>query len=403
MNTKEQPFKKGYKFEIYPNIEQKELLENTFGCCRFVWNKALDNAKKEYEFFLAHKDLNPSNIILKPNLSGYEFVNRLIKYKSDPETQWLNDVNSVALQQTMLHLGTAFSIFFKNRKGYPAFKKKHNRQSFSLMTNSFRFKGEQLFIAKSKDPLIVGFSRKLPSQPSSATISKSPTGRYYISFICEYIPTKTNGKGKIGIDLGLKDFLVTSDGIKIPNPKHLKKHEKRLKRLQQSLSKKRKGSKSRNKARIKVAKQYEVVSNCRNDFQHKLSRILVNENQVIGLEKLIVKNMVKNRKLSKAISDVAWGSFTSKLNYKAKESQNCKLVYMDCWYPSSHICNVDHIQLDRKLSLSERTWKCPHCNTIHDRDINAAINIRNEAILTIELFQLQTKAGHVTFLANRPH
>ena len=398
----EKPFIKGYKFPFYPTADQIEQLNKTFGCCRYVWNKALFEVKTEFEYYKLHKDLNTIVPPVNPNVTGYGLVNRLLKYKHDPESLWLNEVSSVALQQTMLHLGTAFSTFFKNRKGFPNFKKRQNKQSFTLMKNSFRFKDGNLFIANTKDPINVVYSRDLPSDPSSATITKTASGNYYISFVCEYIPIKTNGKGIIGIDLGLTDFLVTSDGLKIPNPKNTKKYEDQLKRKQQSLSKKHKASKNRNKARIIVAKIHERISNCRNDFQHKLSRNLVNENQVIGLEKLIVKNMVKNHKLAKSISDAGWSSFTDKLNYKAIESQNCSLIYMDCWYPSSHICSDCDTKLDRKLSLSERQWICPQCGSVHDRDTNAAINIGNEAITQIEIFGIKPNQ-QIILLANSVH
>lgn len=385
------PFVKGYKFRIYPTDDQKVLLEKTFGCVRFVWNKALAEAKQEYEHYLAHKD---SVIDLqKPKVSGFDFSSRLVDYKSNPEIQWLKDVSSTSLQQAMLHLGSAFSTFFKQRKGYPSFKKKHGHQSFSLMTNSFRFKEEGFFIPKFKDSLKVVWSRKLPSAPTSATIIKTPTGKYYISFVCEYVPTKLNATGHIGIDLGIKDFLVTSEGIKVSNPKYLKLSQQNLRRKQQALSRKKKGSINRNKARISVALIHEHITNQRLDFAHKLSRKLINENQVIGIEKLRVKNMIRNRKLSKSISDVAWSSFVDKLAYKAKESQNTSLVYMDCWYPSSHLCNLDNYKLDYKLKLSDRQWTCPQCGTVHDRDINAAINIRNIAMQAMTDYKVSLGSG----------
>ena len=398
----ETKFVKGFKFPIYPNTEQIELLNKTFGCNRYIWNRALSEVKAEFEYYKAHKDLNTIIPPVNPNVTGYGLVNKLLSYKKDPNSIWLNEVSSVSLQQTMLHLGTAFSTFFKIRKGFPNFKKRTNKQSFTLMKNSFRFKGEQLFIANCKDPLTIDFSRDLPSDPTSATISKTPSGKYYISFICEYYPIKTNGAGVIGIDLGLTDFLVTSDGVKVQNPKNTKKYEKQLKRKQQDLCRKQKASKNRNKSCILVALVHEKITNSRNDFQHKLSRRLVNENQVIGLEKLVVKNMVKNHKLSKSISDAAWSGFTDKLNYKSRESQNCSLVYMDSFFPSTNVCNLDGYKLPIKLKLSERTWICPQCGTTHDRDINAAINIRNEAVMTLHGFKIPDHAC-VRLLANSLH
>lgn len=386
-DIKTKPFVKGYKYRIYPTDSQIELLNKTFGCCRYVWNRALAEAKQDYEEYLILK--NSDSTLKSPNYTGYNFVNKLIQFKHDPKCGWLYDVNSVSLQQTMLILGKAFSTFFKNRKGYPKFKKKTNHQSFSLMNNSFRFKDNNFYIAKSDLPLIIGWSRngkirEIPNLPTSAVISKSPTGKYYISFTCEYTPVKSSGQGKIGIDLGLKDFIVSSDGTRVPNPKYFKKHEKNLKRKQQKISKCCKNSKNRLKAKQKVALIHERISNCRNNFQHQLSRKLINENQVIGLENLLVKNMVRNRKLSKAVSQAAWSSFIYKLIYKSRESQHCNIIKIDTYFPSSHLCNETNLKLDRKLKLSEREWNCPHCGNIHDRDINAAKNIRNESILVQE-------------------
>ena len=382
MTNNKKPFKKGYKYRIYPTETQIELINKTFGCCRYVYNRALAESKIEYKYYLSHKDIS-AIIIKKPSLSGFSFVNKLPLYKIDPECLWLNNVSAVALQQSMLQLGKAFDNFFKLCKGYPKFKSKNGHQSFTLRTNSFKLKDNELFIIKSKEALKVKWSRKLPSVPNYAVISRTPSGKYFISFNCEHIPVSTNGIKKIGIDLGLKDFLASSDGNKVPNPKHLKYRERQLRRLQQSLAKKKKGSKNRNKARLKVATCHERITNCRNDFLHKLSRTLVNENQVIGVEKLKVKNMVRNHKLAKSISDASWSRFCTMLNYKTIESQHCTLVYMDCWYPSTHICSDCDIKLDYKLKLSQREWVCPSCSSTHDRDVNAAKNILKKSLSTL--------------------
>ena len=382
----QKPFIKGFKFPIYPTPDQIELLEKSFGCCRFIWNKALNDAKAEYESYMMFKDTYMVNPPIKPNLTGFSFVNKLPKYKA--EFPWLYDTPANVLQQTMLHLGTAFSTFFKNRKGYPNFKKKFYSDSITLMGTDLYKKGNDFYMCKSKEPLAIGFSRVLPSNPSSAVISKSSTGMYFISFICTYIPTKTSGTGIIGIDLGLKDFIVDSNGNRIANPKHLAKQAKNLKRKQQILARCKKGSSNRTKARIAVAKIHESISNTRNTFQHQVSRKLINENQVIGIERLVVKNMIKNRKLSKAIADIGWSSFVQKLIYKARESQHCNIVQMDAFYPSTHICNDTHLRIKGKLKLSQREWLCPLCGKVHDRDINAAKNIRDEAIFQIEYFNI---------------
>ena len=384
-------FKKGYKFPIYPTEEQRILLEKTFGCCRYVYNRGIEETKRAYTFYQEHKMILPG--LSPPRTTGYDFVTKLPGYKSDFDSLWLNEVSSVALQQTMLHLGDAFSRFYKARKGFPTFKKKIASQSFVLMGAAFDLREGGLKIARCKTPIKVGLSRELPSSPSNVTISRTPTGRYYASFLCEYTPKPTTGQGKIGIDLGLKDFLVTSDGVKIANPRPFLKAEKQLRRAQQSLSRKREGSYNRTKARLKVAHCHERITHLRRNFHHQLSRQLVNDNQVIGLEKLMVSNMSKNRHLAKSIQDVGWSSFTTMLDYKSAESQNCTLVYMDTWFPSSHICSQTQRRLDRKLKLSERSWGCPHCGEVHDRDVNAAQNILNEALRVLKEHNVPDHAG----------
>lgn len=400
MSTVQKPLKKGFKFPIYPSVEQKQLLECTFGCCRYVYNRGLAEAKAEYQTYLELTNTSLLNPPSKPDVSGYGFVNRLTRYKEDPASYWLNEVSAVALQQTMLHLGHAFTTFFKNKKGYPKFKKKQKDQSFSLMKTGFSIKDGQFKVAKCKDSVKVIFSRQLPSEPSSCTISRTSTGKYYVSFICEYLPKPTSGIGKIGIDLGIKDFAVLSNGTRIANPKNYLKAQQILKRRQQALSRCKLGSNRRNKARIAVAKIHAHVSNTRHDFQHKLSRQLVNKNQVIGVEKLMVNNMVQNHHLAKRINDASWASFTQKLQYKVIESQHATLIYMDPFFPSSHLCSKTGIKLDRKLTLDEREWWCCHCGYIHDRDVNAASNILNKSLETIAKYDVRETAGKIV-LAKR--
>lgn len=374
--------KKRFHFPIYPTPEQEIFLNQTAGCCRYVWNKALADTKLEYDLFVQSQAFSFSKKeipLSKPNTRSYSLANRLPSYKANPSSLWLGDVSYDALQQTLLNLGVAYSRFFKLKNGFPQFKSKHGKQSFSLMRGAFRVKDGKFYIAKCSAPISVHWTRELPSIPSSCTISKSPTGKWYVSFVCEYKPAKTSGTGVIGIDLGLKDFAVLSTGEKIANPRYYVKQQKLLKRKQQALSRKKKGSKNREKARLAVAKVHENIRNSRNNFLHQLSRKLVNENQVIGMETLRVANMVKNRRLSKAISDVGWSTLARYVAYKCAESQHCTLVLMHPFYPSTHICSVDKIRLDRKLSLSERTWTCPSCQTVHDRDTNAATNIKDEA------------------------
>ena len=390
-STSPKSFVKGYKYPIYPTPEQEILLAKTFGCCRYVYNRGIAETKRDYAFYQAHKDALSG--LKPPTTSGYDFCKKLTPYKRELESLWLGEVSSVALQQTMMHLGDAFSRFYKARKGFPVFKKKQTAQSFSLVGSAFTLHEGVFRIAKSTVPMAIVFSRPLPSVPTSCTISRTASGTYYASFTCAYTPVKTHGEGRIGIDLGLKDFLVTSDGERVANPKPFIRAQHALKRAQQTLARKRKGSCNRTKARIKVAQSHETIAHQRSDFLHKLSRRLVNENQVIGVEKLRVANMVKNRYLSKAIQDAAWKRFTTMLDYKAAESQNCSIVYMDSFFPSSHLCSTTKQRLDRQLALSEREWSCPHCGETHDRDLNAAINIRNEALETLKRHAIPDHTG----------
>lgn len=387
MTTTEKSFKKGYKFRIYPTEAQKELLAKTFGSCRYLWNTVLAETQQEYQAYLLAKEHNTIDTVSPPNLSGNTLCLRVPKHRDNPNSLWLNEVSSVALQQTMLSLGNAYDNFFKSLKtvrkgrfGKPKFKKKSGHQSFRLMKTAFRLKDNQLYIAKSNEPLQVIWSRELPSDPTSLTISKTPTNEYYVSFICEYTPQKTNGTEHIGIDLGLTTYATLSNGTTLDNPKWLKHYLRALRRQQQTLSRRKKGSRNHHKAKLKVAQLYQRVTNSRHDWQHKATRTLVNKSHVIGVEGLKVANMIQNRKLSRSIADASWSSFFSKLKYKVEESQHTTLVYLSSYFPSSHLCSFTGQKLDRKLKLSERSWDCPFCNHTHDRDLNAAVNIENKAL-----------------------
>jgi putative transposase len=379
MHEQPKTFQKRYNFRIYPTEAQKELFTNTFGACRYVYNKLLENAIAEYEAYKESCKTPGITELKKPSVGTYDLVKRLTVLKSQEGNAWLNDVSSVALQQSAIRLGNAFKNFFRIRNGYPKFKKKYGFQSFTLTRGNFRFKEGKLYIPKSEEPLDILFSRELPSEPSSLTIIKTQADKYFISFVCEYTPTKTSGTELIGIDLGLSSLITLSDGTKVPNPYHYRKGQKKLRRLNQSFSRKKKESKNRRKANIALAKCHERISNRRLDQLHKLTRTLVNNSQVIGLENLAVKNMIKNPKLSKSISDVSWGTLLRLLSYKAAESQHCTVILVDRYFPSSHLCSNTGKHLGRKLDLKERSWSCPHCGQIHDRDVNAAVNIAREA------------------------
>ena len=363
--------KRAYKYRFYPTSEQVELLAQTFGCVRFVYNSVL---RWRTDAFYERKEK-----------IGYIQANaKLTSMKKEPELSWLNDVSCVPLQQVLRHQQSAFSNFFSGRAKYPTFKSKHHRQSVELTASAFKYRDGKLYMAKNKAPLDVRWSRKLPSTPSSITISKDASGRYFVSCLCEFEskPLPISAK-TVGIDVGLKDLFVTDTGLKTGNPRHTAKYAKRLALLQRRLSKKKKGSSNRAKAKLKVAKLHAKIADCRLDNLHKLSRRLINENQVVCVESLKVKNMIRNPKLSKAIVDASWSEFTRQLEYKA-DWYGRTLVTIDQFFPSSKRCSDCGHTLS-KLALNTRSWVCPECNTDHDRDINAAKNIKAAGLAVLAL------------------
>lgn len=389
------PLKKGYKFRIYPTDDQRVFLEKTFGSCRYVYNKALADAKETYRKFVEELEKGVVGRDSSPKISGYNFVLQATIYRNDPETPWLKDVSSCALQQSMLNLGKAYARFFREKNGFPNFKRKIGRQSFTLTDKYFHLKDEGLVLARLDSPVKICFHRKLPSKPSSVVISRTPSRKYYASFVCEYYPEKTNGIGTVGLDAGITALVTTSTGEKVENIRATKIYAARLRRAQQSLARKQKGSRNRYKSIIRIATLHERIANARNDHLHKLSRRLVNENQIIGMEALLVSNMVRNRHLAKHIQDASWRRLRTMLEYKVVESQHATLVLMDTFFPSSHLCSVTGKRLDRKLDLRERTWQCLHCGQLHDRDINAAINIANEAFAVVRQRSYGEIAGKI--------
>ncbi|HBT8980289.1 TPA: IS200/IS605 family element transposase accessory protein TnpB [Klebsiella pneumoniae] len=353
---------KAYKMRFYPTEEQKILLAKTFGSCRFIYNHILAWRKEIYE-----KGKNKINFA--------EASRELTKVKK--EYEWLNEVAAVALQQELRNQEKAYSNFFSGRARFPKFKSRYdNNYSFNLTKTAFKYSNGQLFIAKSmKVPLDVKWSYgELPSQPSSITISKDASGRYFVSCLCETeveelpISSKTTG-----IDLGLKDLYITADGLKGKNGKFTKKYAKRLTRLQRKLSRMKKGGSNYNKMRLKVAKTHARVSDSRRDALHKATSNLVKTYQIISTETLKVKNMIKNKKLAKHIADASWGEFVRQLEYKASWFGR-NIVKIEQFHPSSKTCSCCGHVLE-ELKLSVRHWVCPSCKTEHDRDINAALNI----------------------------
>ena len=299
--------------------------------------------------------------------------------KATQDLEWLNEVSSVPLQQAIRHQQVAFSNFFAGRARYPRYKSRNGRQSAEYTRSGFRYRDGRLFLAKMDTPLAFNWSwpdiDPASIDPATVTVSRDPCGRWYISFAVDVPdPDQMPATGAVaGVDLGIKDFAVTSDGVKVPNPRHLERKTKNLARYQRRMARCQKGSANRAKAKAKVARAHRKVRAARADFLHRTSAKMVRDHDVIVIEDLAVKNMVRNRKLAKAISDSGWGEFRRQLEYKSAQAGR-HLIKIDRWYPSSKTCSAcGHLLAE--LSLSTRHWQCPSCGTRHDRDINAAKNI----------------------------
>jgi len=371
---------KAVKVRIYPNEEQQSHLAQAFGCVRWVWNQSLATMSQTYK----ETGKGISALTMKKQIPVWK-----------TEFEWLKECYSQCLQSSVLNLSQAFINFFDGRTGYPTFKKRHGKQSIQFPQN-VKVKGDD----EIKFPGNLGvvkaiIHRELVGSVKTVTVSKMPDGRYYASLLMDDGIDKpaTNEDGKaIGLDLGILDFVVTSDGSKYQNPRHIKKHERNLKRKQKKLScKKDKTTKARRKAKLAVAKVHARIARVRSDFRHKLSRKIVDENQIIVVENLAVKNMVKNHCLAKSISDAGWGMFCTMLKYKAEAFGQ---VYLEVgrFFPSSHLCSETLLSLPH-MDLSVREFDCPHCGSRHDRDINAAINIKNEGLRILALGTSVTALG----------
>ncbi|WP_138435724.1 RNA-guided endonuclease InsQ/TnpB family protein [Marinobacter shengliensis] len=363
--------KRAYKYRFYPTPEQEVLLARTFGCVRFVYNSVL-----RYRTDAFHE---------RQEKIGYAAASaKLTALKKDPDLAFLSDVSCVPLQQSLRHQQTAFKNFFEGRARYPRFKSKRHRQSAEFTRSGFKYRDGQLFLAKSKDPLAIRWTRDLPCEPTTITVSRDSAGRYFVSCLCQFDPRALPVTPKItGIDLGLKDLFVTSDGHRIGNPRHTATYAAKLAKAQQRLSRKKLGSRNRAKARLKVARIHAKLSDCRMDSLHKLSRKIVNENQVICVESLKVKNMLRNRSLAKSISDAGWGEFVRQMKYKSDWAGR-QVVAIAPWYPSSKRCSGCGFVMD-SMPLTVRHWICPDCAAEHDRDINAAINIKAAGLAVLAL------------------
>jgi putative transposase len=356
-----------YRCRAYPDQAQQQVLARTFGCVRVVWNRTLAGRRARYA-------------AEGTSTSCAQSDRALTAMKRDPELAFLNEVSSVPLQQALRHQHQAFTAFFGKRARYPRFKTRRSRQSAHYTRSAFTLRGGVLRLARTDAPL--RFTWSWPDidltalDPAMVIVSREPDGRWYVTFTLDTAaphPLGQTGRA-VGVDLGVKDFAVTSDGEKIANPRHLARRARNLARYQRRLARCRKGSANRAKAAAKVARAHRKVRNARADFLHRASTRLVRQNDLIVIEDLAVANMIRNRKLARAIADCGWGEFRRQLAYKCARYGR-ELVVIGRWYPSSKTCwACGHLLME--LSLSTRHWTCPACGARHDRDLNAAQNIR---------------------------
>jgi len=352
-----------YRYRFTPTSEQRDNLARTFGCARWVYNWGLERRTDAYHG--EGKSLTYNSLAVE-----------LTRVKKQEETEWLKEVSSVVLQQSLRNLERAYTNFFEKRAGYPSFKKRSRKQSATYANSAFRFDPGtlSLTLAKQSAPLKVRWSRKPEGEVVKVTVTLDPSGRYHVCLHCrcDVEPLPKTGKS-VGVDLGLNDVIVTSDGFHSGNPKHLHRDYRKLRRAQKALSRKQKGSNNREKAKRRVAKIHARIADRRSDFIHKLTTTLVRENQTICVESLNVKGMMKNHSLARSIAGASWGEIVRQLEYKA-EWYGRTLVKVDRWFPSSKRCSTcGHVK--EAMPLSVRRWTCEECHTEHDRDENAATNI----------------------------
>jgi putative transposase len=353
--------RRAYRYRFYPSPEQADLLNRTFGCGRYVYNRALEERSRAWT--QGQKRVNFA-----------QTCRMLTEWKAEPERAWLREVSNVALQQALQHLQNAFVNFWGKRAKYPQFKsRRKSRASATFTTSGFRFRDGRLTLAKMTEPLDIRWSRPLPdgAEPSTVTVSRDAAGRWFVSLLVEEtVERHPPADSVIGIDAGITSLLTLSTGEKIANPRHERRDRQRLARAQRALARKQKGSANREEARVRVARVYARITDRRADFLHKLSTRIVRENQAVIIEDLSVRNMVRNRALARAISDAAWSEFRRMLEYKA-DWRGRTVIAVDRFYPSSKTCSACGV-IAAKMPLNIREWECAACGTVHDRDVNAA-------------------------------
>jgi putative transposase len=359
------PVKRAYKYRFYPTPEQAAELSRTFGCVRKVWNLALEartaawNQRQERVTYLQSSAL-------------------LTQWKRSHDLLYLAEVSSVPLQQALRHLQTAYARFWQKQARYPRFKsRKKSRASAEYTRSGFRYRDGQLHLAKMTGPLAVVWSRPLPvgAEPSTVTVSRDRAGRWFVSLLCQ-CPVEPHPASAIvvGVDAGITSLVTLSTGQRIANPRHERRDRARLALAQRRLARTQKGSANRDKARLKVARAHARIADRRKDFLHQLTTRLVRDNQAVVIEDLSVRNLIRNHHLARAISDAAWRQMRAMLAYKC-DWYGRDLIVIDRWYPSSKTCSACG-RTAANLPLHAREWECAHCGTRHDRDINAAVNIK---------------------------
>jgi putative transposase len=373
---------RAFRYRFYPTAEQESLLRRTIGCCRLAYNKALA-ARTEGWFQRGER------------ISYAQTDRMLTGWKKEESLHFLNEVSSVPLQQALRHLQTAFGNFWEKRTGYPTFKKKRGGGSATYTRSAFRFRDGQVFLAKCSEALPIRWSRQLPAgvEPSSVVVSLHSSGRWHISLKVDdpTIQPLPPVERSIGLDAGISALVTDSDGNTIANPRTINRFQKRMRRAQKALSRKVKGSNNRRKAKVRVARIHARITDIRQNHLHQLSTRLIRENQTIVVEDLNIRGMVKNHSLARAISDASWSELIRQLSYKA-EWYGRKLVKVDRFFPSSKTCSSCGHLLN-KLPLQVRSWECPSCGAIHDRDHNAARNIL-AAGLAVEVCGASVRPSH---------